>query len=461
LVLCQTDEIRKVVGLKPTLKIGTILAIGIMMIPVFTGVVTNVNAASISLQWSVKTGLRFGGGLAPLAVDINGDKIPEIFAAGDNSPNADRMYCLDGRTGKVIWMKTLPLSIAPHSLMEIYDLNKDGQYEIVQSGPNGMMVFRANTGALIWQNTQVKGGEEHQLVLDTDRTGYPYIYTVNGATDGSARLDKVDGRTGKILISKNYWYACHGGLSAADVDHDGNFEIFATDRNSGKGNGIQCYDAKTLTLKWSRPTIGCSSHLAGIVDVNNDGILDVVVSQQRDANAGLYCLDGRTGKNIPGKCQDSIAGFAVHETMPIYDIDGDGRLEIASCSASTVKVFDIGLWKFDATLAFAGKSPYFANVWGDSKLEIILSDQTTDIKVYDSGYHLVSRIPVQSYGSNVQDVDGDGLNELIVYAADGTVRLYNTPAQALSPLPRTNTEHFSERRTRAAVYVPPPTTTMK
>jgi len=427
------------------------------MVPVSLCTINTVNAASIALKWSRATGLRFGGGLGPLVVDVNNDGYPEVIASGDNSPNPDKMYCLNGRTGAVIWQITLPYSIAPHSLMEIYDLNKDGRPEIVQAGPNGMMVFRGDTGALLWKNSEIKGGEEHQLVLDTDHTGYPYIYTVNGATDGSARLRKINGSTGHILISKNYWYACHGGLSAGDIDGHGTLRLYSTDRNSGNGKGVQCYDPKTLTLLWSRPDIGCSSHLAVLTDVNKDGVLDVVISQQRDDGAGIYCLNARTGANIPGKCQDSIPGLGVHEAFPVYDIDNDGHLELATCSASAVKVFDLTTWTVKATLAVAGKSPYYANVLGDSNLEIILSDQTTDIKIYNNAYQLAATLSIQSYGSTVADIDNDGLNELIDYGADGTIRAYDTPAATLNPTPRTNTEHFSELRTRTEVYIPPPT----
>jgi chitodextrinase len=58
-------------------------------------------------------------------------------------------------------------------------------------------------------------------------------------------------------------------------------------------------------------------------------------------------------------------------------------------------------------------------------------------------------------GSIVNDIDKDGLNELVEISNDGTVRAYDTYAGASNPLPRTNTNHYSERNARAAVYIPP------
>jgi outer membrane protein assembly factor BamB len=417
---------------------------------------TQWNENSLSLKWSYQSGCRFGSGLGPLAVDVTGDGIPEVFAAGDRSPSPDKIFCFDGKTGTLRWAKTLRLSIAPHCPMDIYDINNDGDYEIIQPGPNGMQVLRAQDGLFLWTNPIIKGSEAHQLVLDSDHSGTSYIYSCDAATDGSARLRKIDGNTGKILRSQAIWYPCHGGLSGADVDHDGHDELFLGDRTTGNGQGLQCYDADTLHLLWSRPEIDCTSQIPELVDVNRDGILDVVVAQQRNNNAGLYCINGKTGKNIPGYCQDRIPGFASHETFPIYDIDGDGRLEVASCSASPVKIFDLGRWAFDATLTTAGKAPYFANVIGDEKLEIILSDQVSKISIYDGSYQLVGTLPIASRGSTVQDIDGDGLNEIIVYGSNGVVAAYDTSAAALSPLPRTNTNHYSERATRVGIYTAPP-----
>ncbi|MBE3114409.1 MAG: hypothetical protein IMZ59_02705 [Actinobacteria bacterium] len=320
--------------------------------------------------------------------------------------------------------------------------------------------MHADDGTIYWKNSSIKCSEAHQLVLDTDGTGYPYIYTDNASDHGGAKLRKVDGRTGKALISKDIWYPCHGGLSAADVDNDGDFEIFMTDRNTGLGKGVQCYDADTLNLLWSRPTIGCSSNLPVIVDVNNDGILDVVVSQQRDTNAGIYCLDGRNGNNIPGKCQDVISGLCTHETFPVYDIDGDGNLELTTSCYSNAKVFDLGTWQIEATLAYDGKPPYYANVMGDENLEIILSEEVSDINIYNIQYQLIYTIPgVSSRSSIVQDIDGDGLNELVTISNTGVVRAYDTLAVASNPLPRTNTGHYSERNTRTGIYIPPPGST--
>jgi hypothetical protein len=96
---------------------------------------------------------------------------------------------------------------------------------------------------------------------------------------------------------------------------------------------------------------------------------------------------------------------------------------------------------------------------GDSCLEIILSEETSDIIIYNNQYQLIYNFSgITSRGSIVQDIDGDGLNELITISDTGVVRAYDTLAVAPNPLPRTNMVHYSERNTRAGIYIPPPGT---
>jgi hypothetical protein len=409
------------------------------------------------LKWSYNTGQTPSGGLGPLAVDINSDGIKEIFVNGATSAK-DKIFCFNGKTGALIWSNTLQYAIAPHNPMMIYDLQNNGDYEIIQPSPSGMMVFHAENGALLWSNVAIKCSEAHQIVVDTDNNNKPYIYTCNADANPpyTARLRKINGRTGEILISKQIYYSCHGGLSAADVTGDGDIELFLSERSYGLGKGISCWDAATLNVIWYRKDIFCSSHLPVIIDVNKDGILDVVISQQRDNNAGLYCLDGRNGQNIPGKCQDSIPGLPVHEAFAVYDIDNDGNLELSTTCYTNVKVFDIGKWQIEATLAYDGKPPYYANVMGGSGLEIIISEEVSKIKIYSNSYQLLYTINTISYASTVNDIDGDEKNELITISNTGMVKVYDTLATASSPSPRSNTCHYSERNLRTAKYIPAP-----
>ena len=128
---------------------------------------------NLTLKWTYDTGLTFSGGIGPLTADVNKDGKMEIFASGDYTNSGDKIFCFNGNTGAVIWSIKPSYQIVPHNPMEIYDLNKDGIPELIQPSPNGIMVYHANNGTLYWKNQSIKCSEAHQLVLDTDKNGYP------------------------------------------------------------------------------------------------------------------------------------------------------------------------------------------------------------------------------------------------------------------------------------------------
>ena len=77
------------------------------------------------------------------------------------------------------------------------------------------------------------------------------------------------------------WRPCSGGLSLADTDNDGVFELYQGDRgiyygDGNYGGGERSWWAENLTIRWSRLDALTSSQAPALVDVNGDGILDVV-----------------------------------------------------------------------------------------------------------------------------------------------------------------------------------------
>ena len=79
--------------------------------------------------------------------------------------------------------------------------------------------------------------------------------------------------------------------------------------------------------------------------------------------------------------------------------------------------------------------------------------------IFDNQYNLLQNIT----GLNnqvgypiVQDIDDDGLLELVAIQNNGDVRAYDTSAPAPSQRIRSEVTYFGEKRTGAAVYEPAP-----
>jgi hypothetical protein len=397
--------------------------------------------------WEYDASQQQSGALGPLIADINNDGKMEILVAGDNNPDPDFLHVLKA-DGTLLWKKQLFYSVVGHNPLETFDLDGDGKLEIIIPSPNGMQVLKSD-GTEYWKNTEVRSSESHIVAVNID--GHAFIFASNASSTTGGIIKKVDGKTGVIVKQIPGWFPCHGGFTAGMIK--GKLKLFLSDRNFGTGaKGLRCYDTD-LNLIWNRADIACSSHLPMLYDINKDGELEVIISQQRDTNAGLYCLNAETGVNIPGKCQDSITGLGVHESMTIHDIKGDGHPRLITSCYSPAKVFNIDTWQFEATLNNNGKGGGNVARVVDDKWNILLTDEVSKIRIYDNNYVLIGEIPESCYGATIQDINGDGKNEIVMVSPLGMVKAYATNGQAVTPLPNAGVAFYSIHRCRTAIYV--------
>jgi len=409
-----------------------------------------------SLKWTCSTGLE--AYIGPVTKDINGDGIHEIFLGGVvNGGSGGRIMSIDGLTGDILWQVDVPGIQSPHSPIAIADLDNDGTYELVHgrtSWGSGTTARNCEDGSIFWDVEYP--ARYHQLAIaDTDENGYPYVYITSDDVSGSdtGRIRKLRGIDGSLVAEHFVWHPCYGGISIADLEDDGEYEIIVTDRNYGSPSaiGLQCYN-EDLELLWSSDEIQCSSHAAVIVDVDGNGILDVVAMHQSSSNGGIYVIDGATGIKMPGK-YDNYLGLTAHCQPAVYDIDNDGNLELITAWSSYAKVWDLGRWALDGTIQVTcSEPPDFGNVMGDDDLEIIVCSGMGD-RIYNNDYQLVETLPTSSFCSVVQDIDNDGLNELLLLS-DGYIGVYDTLVEAPTPRVRTDTPYYSERRTATAEFIP-------
>jgi len=404
-----------------------------------------------TLKWMCNTGMD--AFIGPVSKDIDGDGIHELFIAGQkHGTTYGRIIAINGLNGDIIWQKNFSGSyIDPHCPCAIGDLDNDGTYEVVHVANDRTIARNCEDGSIFW-NVDVPSGWHQFVIVDTDGTGYPYVYvTDHGSAGGSQKVSKLRGTDGEIIAQHSIRYSCYGGVSAADLEGDGEVEIIVTDTNSGRG--LQCFD-DDLNLIWNHDHVKCESHCGVIADVNNDSILDVIALHQ-GYNGGIIIVNGSTGEIFPGKNQTNL-NLGCHVQPAVYDIDKDGNLELITAYGSDAKVWDLVDWCLDATLnnTHCSAPPDFANVMGDEDLEIIACNGYGD-KIFNRNYELIYNLSTSSYESVVQDIDNNSFNEMILIS-NGSIKTYDTLAGVSSPKVRTDTPYYSERRTGAEVYILPP-----
>jgi len=411
--------------------------------------------------------------------DINGDGLQEIIQAGIGG-----VVALKGTDGSVIWsFSGSGWSISDLAQPQMADLNRDGIPEIIVPlrSPAGLVVLHANNGSVYWSKTNLgKETFSSPVVFDIDGNGYPTIFfcssDIYNGLGGSGKLTSFS-YNGTILHQTFTWRPCAGGLSIADTDGDGEFELYMGDRNmyinsteygdNDYGKGVQSYWAENLTLRWSHPDILCSSQIPMLADVTGDGILDVIIG---DLNGGVVVLNSNDGSVIR-TYSGGMDATPTHYQPSVYDIDGDGKLEFLMADphvdpneppgqgADDLVVWDLVQWKVDARI-YIGKcfyGPLVADVTGDGIMEIVACN-FRGIFVIDRTYRVIDGI-TGLYGTLnyavAQDIDQDGYTELAVSSQSGYIYAFDTPARTPYPRPRSEVQFYSEYRRGAAEYVQP------
>jgi hypothetical protein len=272
-----------------------------------------------------------------LIADIASNVGEEIVYTG-----VGNVRCISS-SGVSIWTYS-DSSIGWNVQTQMGDIDNDGQMEIVVplQSPTGMLVLKTDktlTGtaarSLYWKRTGIGGSSytSKPLVVDPegdgfwmvicapeDVRGYSYdntyiarIWTFNydgreinnglwGTANGTRST--TNGYNAALGSERYQWFAwrpCSGGFSMADTDNDGNFELFQNDRDmyfgdGDYGKGTKCWEwnatSQRLESKWIQPDVLVSSHTPILVDVDKDGVLDVVVCHQR---GGIAIFNSATG----------------------------------------------------------------------------------------------------------------------------------------------------------------------
>ncbi len=424
---------------------------------------SKADTSDYTFKWSVDYG--FESFASPVAEDINGDGIYEIFIAGRySSGTKSGIVCINGSNGKILWSKNFTSLIEWHIPCAIGDLDNNGDLEIVHAAGTRTIARNCEDGSELW-NVPQDSGWGTPAIADLDDNNQPYVIVAsNTAFEGTPKVRKLIGSTGALAASETIHYCCYGGISIADLDRDGEFEIIASDSSYGGGSNVMDENLNTL---WQTGSYTQESHCAVLADVVGDEDLEVIKLKQSASsteNGGIYIYYAN-GDLVPGKSSSDL-DLTTHCQPTVYDVDKDGRLELITAYGGNAKVWDLTTWSLDATLEIGEEPANCENVIGDEDLEVVSPSAWVDcsVDIYDSSYANIDEIGSCSPGNHVygintitQDIDNDGLNEIIVTGSAGLAGqmiVYDTTATAAIPSVRTDTSYYSERRTAAAIYVP-------
>ncbi|HVM45362.1 MAG TPA: hypothetical protein VM582_05450, partial [Candidatus Thermoplasmatota archaeon] len=247
--------------------------------------------------------------------DVDGDGKMEIFVETDSWPGQFSFT----HDGKYRWSRSFADGNAGAI---VRDIDKDGVKEAVFFSDGGLVTaYNAKTGSIKWNFEARKHGAT------------PGSIPVPGLVvdlDGDGRYETVFGTRQAVQTNDPNWInQSHANYFA--LDHRGQIRW-------------------QVSYDWMNPLQ--YNHPAA-VDVNDDGVLDIVVLDWNtighkpgnwnttNRKSNLFVLDGRDGSAIWHK---GITVYWSNKDFVIMDVDGDGKREIV---APTAKGGQEGLGLYD------------------------------------------------------------------------------------------------------------------
>lgn len=345
------------------------------------GTVVDVDTWTVQWQHSAE----FGNTLT--SADVDGDGIAELVA-GDARSDVNAWHVT---TQSLLWS----IDIFDIDLVHTADMDGDGTEELLigEGQWGGVLGYDLSTQTEIKSLPRDTHGTGALTTADLDGDGTLEVYSTGGASSGGAdALYRHDWETEAITWENADLDAPYRGPVLGDLDGDGRRElvVIADESESGYGGArMLVFDARSKRLELlSQPLMddrnweGVSKPILADVDGDGSDEIFVVGTEVRTGRIERYHLEAGA---LVLDWFDSTQGDPEYRHGVITDLYGDGLLDIVVSSEDDVRAFGV-----DGTMTWAGHP--LDNAW---KL-------TAD------------------------DVDGDGIEEVVVIAFNGDAYIFDT-----------------------------------
>lgn len=392
--------------------------------------------------------------------DIDADGKVEIIVLANKAGNQN-LYDSNGikifnyEEGQLQLKKafSIPVSTASFGAIAIARYNNKGY--IVFAGTDKYLYAYDPDGNQIWKSNSVYGTTVTSLVniADFNNDGIPEVYVGNNifsmatgnllCSGGSDNSGVMSNNTGTSPMAINI-----------DNDPERTLELVAGTQiykvtipaNTTTSTGCSMTLMSDLELVKTLPSDALKDGMTQVVDIDNDGQLEVVVTTLSGGRIVVYVWKPQTGGNsyIMGSYTVPATGVSYNSVPMIGDIDNDGYPEIVFITNGSV--YNMYALKIDPNAAAGnmlsamwtlshtdgsgctGMSLFDFNQ--DGVAEIVYRDETT-LRIIDGSLKSQSTPKVLNTFSNVKsgtlreypiiaDIDKDGQAEIIVTGWDGT-----------------------------------------
>ena len=301
--------------------------------------------------------------------DANGDKRTDLFFIHNNGSGGYLAYYQAPSKNGEIW-QLVKIAEAPPTGgtfasgdLDAADIDGDGDMDVLGVKHTGEWDNAGEPAEIFWYENQHPNWVAHPIGGAPDAVKDVNLADFNG--DGKMDLSVLTFDESKLTIFRqdgaDQWTrvydksttGLHEGMDAGDLDGDGDLDISANGywfQNPG-GDLTGDWTGRVIHKKWFNQTGDWSANATknAIVDLNEDGKMDVVISHSERGGYPLawYSSDDPVnGKWTEHIIKDSIA--ACH-TLQVFDMDLDGDLDVFA-GINQGRAVNINVNQFDVTI---------------------------------------------------------------------------------------------------------------
>lgn len=225
------------------------------------------------------------------------------------------------------------------------------------------------------------------------------------------------------------------GIVIADVDQDGELEIVTA--HGGGWVSVLNKDGYFDSSKWPWQVPGGNElRSLSVGDLDGNGDLEIVVGRAAGSKTNTWVLEHtgvvRSGWPSLGSGDEGSAWGVYNANISLGDLDGDGLPEIIVPSDTiTIAAYQPDGSQLSTNTMYHGHSGHDMNFWAEVPAYVDLEFET---RGWGPCYEEPTPRANFAHGpSNVVDVDGDGINEVVAVGnvhdcnTDPYTNLYNTP----------------------------------
>ena len=239
------------------------------------------------------------------------------------------------------------------------------------------------------------------------------------------------------------------GIAVGDLNGDRAPDLLIANRDEKReyvgvllGDGAGGFRAAAGSPHATGPSFALYKPVLRVVDVNEDGRIDIVSTNGRRNSLEILLGDGRGGfATGPRVMLDAGGDFY---TSQVADVDGDGHADIVS--ASVIGAVDRVMLKrgdgrggFGEPVALASTRPRprivaLADVNRDSRVDVVIAHSETAILtvLLNGGGRLFTpaagspyTVAAEAFEVEVADVNRDGMEDLVAATVDSRSRPYS------------------------------------